>query len=159
MEVIRECDIFNDDSAEIIEVENPKNNKDTTERKWYYVAGSITIKWGGSTPFQFSTKEQKTNLKWLNGKPIYQITFDMGGFTSKTLESVGIANLEEMVGADAIFSGQASDHIYSSITYYTEASDWWYFYIKDNNTIITRGAIGQTIKHIYITLYYTKTTD
>lgn len=33
MEVIRECDIFNDDSAEIIEVENPKNNKDTIERK------------------------------------------------------------------------------------------------------------------------------
>ena len=47
MEVIRECDIFNDDSAEIIEVENPKNNKDTTERKWYYVAKSIAIKWGG----------------------------------------------------------------------------------------------------------------
>ena len=34
MEIIRECDIFNDDSAEIIEVENLKNNKDTTERKW-----------------------------------------------------------------------------------------------------------------------------
>lgn len=33
MEVTRECDIFNDDSAEIIEVENQKNNKDTTERK------------------------------------------------------------------------------------------------------------------------------
>ena len=33
MEVIRECDIFNDDSAEVIEVENTKNNKDTTERK------------------------------------------------------------------------------------------------------------------------------
>ena len=33
MEVIRECDIFNDNSAEVIEVENQKNNKDTTERK------------------------------------------------------------------------------------------------------------------------------
>lgn len=33
MEIIRECDIFNDDSAEIIEVKNLKNNKDTTERK------------------------------------------------------------------------------------------------------------------------------
>ena len=33
MEVIRECDIFNDDSAEVIEVENQKNNKDITERK------------------------------------------------------------------------------------------------------------------------------
>ena len=159
MEIIRECDIFNDDSAEIIEVEEPKNKKDTTERKWYYVAGSIAIKCGGGTPFQFSTKEQKTNLKWLNGKPIYQITFDMGGFTSKTLESVGITNLEEIVGADSMFSGQTGDHIYSSLPYYTEASDWWNFYIQDKNTIITRGTIGQTIKHIYITLYYTKTTD
>ena len=26
---------------------------------------------GGSTPFQFSTEEQKTNLKWIDGKPIY----------------------------------------------------------------------------------------
>ena len=33
MEVIRDCDIFNDDSAEIIEIENQKNNKDTIERK------------------------------------------------------------------------------------------------------------------------------
>ena len=33
MKIIRECDIFNDDSAEIIEVEEPKNKKDTTERK------------------------------------------------------------------------------------------------------------------------------
>ena len=114
---------------------------------------------GGGTPFQFSTKEQKTNLKWLDGKPIYQITFDMGGFTSKTLESVGINNLEEIVGADSIFNGQTSDHIYSSLPYYTGANDYWNFYIQDKNTIITRGIVGQTIKHIYITLYYTKTTD
>ena len=120
---------------------------------------ALQLSGGGGTPFQFSTKEQKTNLKWLNGKPIYQITFDMGGFTSKTLESVGITNLEEIVGADSMFSGQTGDHIYSSLPYYTEASDWWNFYIQDKNTIITRGTIGQTIKHIYITLYYTKTTD
>ena len=123
------------------------------------MAGSIAIKWGGGTPFQFSTKEQKTNLKWLNGKPIYQITFDMGGFTSKTLESVGITNLEEIVGTDSIFNGQTSDHIYSSLPYYTGASDYWNFYIQDNNTIITRGIVDQKINHIYITLYYTKTTD
>ena len=34
MDVTRECDIFNDDSAEIIEFEEkPKNKKDTIERK------------------------------------------------------------------------------------------------------------------------------
>ena len=120
---------------------------------------ALQLSGGGSSSFQFSTDEQKTNLKWLNGKPIYQITFDMGGFTSKTLESVGITNLEEVVGSDAMFSGQTRDHIYSSNPYYTEASDYWNFYIQDKNTIITRGAINQTIKHIYITLYYTKTTD
>lgn len=27
MEIIRECDIFNDDSAEIVEVEKPKEDK------------------------------------------------------------------------------------------------------------------------------------
>lgn len=120
---------------------------------------ALQLSGGGGTPFQFSTKEQKTNLKWLNGKPIYQITFDMGGFTSKTLESVGITNLEELVGADALFIGQSGANIYSSLPYYTGASDYWNFYIQNKNTIITRGTIGQTIKHIYITLYYTKTTD
>ena len=120
---------------------------------------ALQLSGGGSSSFQFSTDEQKTNLKWLNGKPIYQITFDMGGFTSKTLESVGITNLEEIVGSDAMFTGQNSNHIYSSISYYTEASDYWNFYIQDKNTIITRGIVNQTVKHIYITLYYTKTID
>ena len=37
MNVIRECDIFNDDSAEIIEVEEEEKQKDEIkENKWVY---------------------------------------------------------------------------------------------------------------------------
>ena len=36
MEVIRECDIFNDDSAEIIEVEEEKSKDQIKENKWVY---------------------------------------------------------------------------------------------------------------------------
>lgn len=120
---------------------------------------ALQLSGGGSSSFQFSTDEQKTNLKWLNGKPIYQITFDMGGFTSKTLESVGITNLEEIIGADSMYIGQTSTDEYSSLPYYVDHNDWWNFYIQNNDTIITRGIVNQTCKHLYITLYYTKTTD
>ena len=36
MNVIRECDIFNDDSAEIIEVEEEKPKDQIKENKWVY---------------------------------------------------------------------------------------------------------------------------
>ena len=39
MEVIRECDIFNDDSAEVIEVEESRktNNCKVIEEEWYNI--------------------------------------------------------------------------------------------------------------------------
>ena len=32
---------------------------------------ALQLNGGGSTPFQFSTEEQKTNMKWIDGKDIY----------------------------------------------------------------------------------------
>ena len=120
---------------------------------------ALQLSGGGGTPFQFSTKEQKTNLKWLNGKPIYQITFDMGGFTTKTLSSIGISNIYEIVGSDGIWDGESNGNSYYANSFCTGANEYWNFYIQDKNTITTRGNLNQTCKHLYITLYYTKTTD
>lgn len=113
---------------------------------------------GGSTPFQFSETEQKTNLKWIDGKPIYTITTAITDFTTKALN---ISNVDKIVGADGVF-----DHIgtngmkYGASPYYTDTNDYWNFYYSyDGVSITTRGKTASVSREFYITLFYTKTTD
>ena len=113
---------------------------------------------GGSTPLQFSETEQKTNLKWINGKPIYTITTAITGFTTKALN---ISNVDKIVGADGLINHTGTNGLkFSAPSYYTDANDYWNFYYSyDNVSITTRGKTSSSSREFYITLFYTKTTD
>ena len=101
----------------------------------------------------YSTSEQDTGCKWIDGKPIYKKTIDFGSLTDNTGKSVahGITSINRVVKIEAImYQGANSWAIpYTSvISVSVEGSNVAIY----TNTNLTRFSA-------FVTVYYTKTTD
>lgn len=113
---------------------------------------------GGSSGIDYSTTEQNTGLKWIDGKPIYQKTYH---FT----ESSAIVEKDYDITADNV------DFMISCVgcIKFGLANKWYTIprlsggnyiaMISANNTEITVGAREYTYIEAYVTIQYTKTTD
>lgn len=107
------------------------------------------------TPPNYSMVEQNTGLKWIDGKPIYQKTFNIApnGYTD-----ISGINIDKVVSGDGVMelNNGAFYHlnIYGSETYKA-------FYEIDvtNGRLNTIVGSGWTATNITLTIYYTKTTD
>lgn len=103
----------------------------------------------------YSTVEQKTGQKWIDGKEIYSKTVDCGTLPDNTskLVDAGLSNVS-VIRIEGVAIGGSSiplPHI-STNNLYIEIS-----YEPSNEVFIRTNGYFSTM-HSYVTLYYTKTT-
>ena len=117
---------------------------------------------GVSSSFQFSTEEQKTNAKWINGKPLYIKTIKCNA-----LVSGGSNTAHNIDNVDLIFADTSTSFIYNPATKNTMnipfPND-----VQANQTNVSCsptsvsvwcGTGNYSAWEVYVTIVYTKTTD
>ena len=120
---------------------------------------------GGDTPaggIDYSTEEQDTGLKWIDGSPIYQKTIECGAPPNNNIKQIahGITGLNFVVemfgtGVDSITGWlpiplvQATSGTTYQIKIVATAS----------NIEISTGTNLSSVTNIYVTLRYTKITE
>lgn len=131
----------------------------------------------------YSTTEQYTGLKWIDGKKIYKRTFDFGindlingGISTTridgtfdidsylpTAETVWLgANDSFIIGNPSIISqpiNYASDNTYTRSNIQREARNQHLIIYYENTYSASTFYDSRTLLHFIFTVYYTKTTD
>ena len=107
----------------------------------------------------YSTSEQDTGCKWIDGRKIYKKTVDCGTGPNNTSKSVahGISNLRRVIrlegygydGSSCIPLQFASTNAPASVQVFANSS------VVNLTTGVDRSNLTET----YVTLWYTKTTD
>lgn len=124
----------------------------TTAQKKEYDTYQITNDYSEALMPNYSTAEQKTGQKWIDGEEIYAKTFTFDTTAAQQTEiDVAACNISTNV-AERINCGPVSN------TYYFDNTDFLRTYLKTNNTILTIERGSASVKGSgSITLYYTKT--
>jgi len=124
----------------------------------YYNGHQHATKGGGSSGgggIDYSTNEQDTGLKWIDGKPIYQKTFIITqNDTWEDLTSLNIDTCIEQKGTFNSVSGACE-------AFNIRVTDVYYAYIEMEltNNRFRVYIEGWTLATARVTLRYTKTTD
>jgi hypothetical protein len=108
----------------------------------------------------YSTSEIKTNKVWLDGKPIYKKTYIKTG-TANTAKSESITvgdDIEMFTNYEVICTNSTSPAISLMANYYNTSTDYFRVFTGNSTTFNLRYYVSYTPK-IYVTIYYTKTTD
>ena len=111
----------------------------------------------GSTPFQFSTDEQKTNMKWLDGKPLYTKTI----ITNVAINGGNVSINHNIPNVDKIFIDSAfltKTNGSSYVLPYTTINYTSVFANRTELTFVSNDSWPTTYEKA-ITVIYTKTTD
>ena len=109
----------------------------------------------------YSTSEQDTGCKWINGKPIYRKTVNFGVLPNASAKSVthNITNIDHFVKVEGIAwtASKAAVHLpFASPNQLVGAISL----LATNTGIdISTGNDRREFANCYITLWYTKTTD
>lgn len=108
-------------------------------------------------PIDYSTTEQDTGIKWIDGKPVYQKVY------YKT--SIGTFPNEKPANVDTVISMQGvlryvigSTDIITPV-YATTSSDYYGFYFSNDDLVLRSPTQGMTDIKATIIMQYTKTTD
>ena len=139
--------------------------------------GALTIKQNGKTLGTFtanqstdttinlenssySTSEVKTNATWIDGKPIYKKTIDIGTLPNATTKTVahGISNLGLVIKAEGFSSESSGVRITFPFSSVVSVADQVAMRFEATNIVITTG-LNRSNFSGYVTLWYTKTTD
>lgn len=105
----------------------------------------------------YSTSEQDTGCKWIDGKPIYRKTVFFSSIASGDIRTAhGINNISLVVKHEAFF---ISDGSYVPIPTLVNTSGGNYFAIWSIGPTTVRTFSSVQFQDIYVTLWYTKTTD
>lgn len=127
----------------------------------YQVTGKDYVETeGGDTPaggISYSTEEQDTGLKWIDGKSIYQKTLFIENAPSNDSGTYPIAdNIDRVITYNGIFynsAGGAEDLFYSRSD---SSTSTWYSIILPTNALFIKSYISRS-GSIYATIRYTKT--
>lgn len=107
----------------------------------------------------YSTSEQDTGCKWIDGKPIYKKTVDTGALPNNTSKQVahGVSNLDIIVSLSGSAKGGTTQITLPYVDTTANASvgayvggDYIRIFTSSNRSDFTTS---------HVTLYYTKTTD
>lgn len=125
----------------------------------YYNGHLQATKGGGGSSggggIDYSTTEQNTGLKWVDGKPIYQKTFDIPATdTYIDLTSLSIDNFVRVDGLIKTTSNAVLGVFASAMPNYACNLE-----IDYHNMRMQLLMGGWTFASGYATIYYTKTTD
>lgn len=109
----------------------------------------------GGGGIDYSTTEQDTGLKWIDGKPIYQKTFMI---SNNNYVDISGLNIDTFAGINGLFSVDNGNAI---IPLYDNATSEYrcYLDIDRGNMRMRLNVYGWTLDSGHITLKYTKTTD
>ena len=118
---------------------------------------ALQLNGGGSTPFQFSTEEQKTNLKWIDGKDIYCKSYDItstsnianGTVLDSTLKIGYIDTLIKIEGF-----ANSNDDAYLPLNW--QNGNYSAFVRVRNAGFLFESQNLTATKRVAITIYYTK---
>ena len=112
---------------------------------------------GGASSFQFSTDEQKTNMKWLDGKPLYAKTI----ITNVEIKDANVSINHNIPNVDKIFIDSAFLNKTDGSSYslpYTTTKFTSVFANRTQLTFVSNDSWPTTYEKT-ITVIYTKTTD
>lgn len=113
----------------------------------------------------YSTSEQDTGCKWIDGKPIYKKTINFGALPNATVKDVahGISNLGEVVKLEGLIKNNtnAANPEWQNVPLVYRGSDSTYNAATLVNLTSVRFNCTQDRSHYsaYVTIWYTKTTD
>lgn len=99
---VGEMEIYGRSSAKGIKLTFPAQAEDLNVKIRITNSGNSSV--GGSGALDYSTEEQDTGIKWIDGSTIYQKTvYSAGGTTGEITISHGISNLEHCIYAEGFF--------------------------------------------------------
>ena len=109
----------------------------------------------------YSTSEQDTGCKWIDGKKIYKKTIDFGALPNNAIKNVdhGVANIAQVVKIEGIIS--FGSNTWSNIPLVYQGVDSIYnaeFQVTTTQVHCATSKDRSNLSAI-ITFYYTKTTD
>ncbi len=101
-------------------------------------------------PKNYSTDEQNTGVKWIDGKYIYQRTFNVNSFSSSVLLPVNVSYIIK-------FYGYIETNDTKYFIPYADGTDFVAIYYNDSGVYLSlSGWFTQRSINAYFTLYYTK---
>lgn len=111
---------------------------------------------GGSSSLQFSTEEQKTNMKWIDGKDIYCKSVDVknaSNIPSATVldPTLKIGYVDTVIGYEGFVN--SNNDAYLPLNW---ASSTYYAYVRIRTTGLIFECQNLPIKRVACTVYYTK---
>ena len=108
----------------------------------------------------YSTSEQDTGCKWIDGKKIYKKTIDIGTLPNATTKTVahGISNLGLVIKAEGFSSESSGVRVTLPFSSVVSVADQIAMRFEATNIVITTG-LNRSNFSGYVTLWYTKTTD
>lgn len=113
---------------------------------------------GGSGVIDYSTSEQDTGIKWIDGKVIYQKTINFGNLPNATTKTVNheISNIENVIDIKALayYSGQ----VYGEMMPLVYAGHTFRIIVRSTYIEIQCPSDNWSSYGCYVTIYYTKTT-
>lgn len=119
---------------------------------------------GNSSGIPYSTEEQDTGLTWIDGKKIYQKSFNISNIMPINSEYVLMDNVDTLILHSLMFSDSAYQNgawfILSSCA--PVVSGWFYgdvLYLNSNNQLIFRIDGRDGILSLKGTIQYTKSTE
>lgn len=107
----------------------------------------------------YSTTEKKTGMTWIDGKPIYRKTINIGSLPNNTYKNInhGISNIDVIVRWEG-FAKQSSDSTWVPLPFAdSNSAGSMGIYVNQSKIYVFDGA-NRTGFSGYVTLYYTKTT-
>lgn len=113
----------------------------------------------GGGGVDYSTTEQDTGLKWIDGKEIYQCTIDVGFLTNNSTKSVahGISNIDNIIKIEGIAIVSSGSNFVPLPSPSKSAAYSVGVKVDKTNVSVETGQ-NRTTWYAYITLKYTKTT-
>ena len=134
---------------------NDANKYLKSDGTWANVSG------GGGASIDYSTSEQDTGIKWINGHTLYQKTLNFSGSYSGnvTVGNIGINNLDVIVEING--ACRQTDGVYKALSFAhpTATNNYGIFINSSGDVSIRCGSTVGTFNLIILTLKYTKTTD
>ena len=119
---------------------------------------------GNSSSIPYSTKEQDTGLTWIDGKKIYQKSFNISNIIPISSEYVIMDNVDTLILHSLMFSDSAYQNgAWFILSSYSPIVSTWFWgdvlYLNSNNQLIFRIDGRDGILSLKGTVQYTKRTE
>lgn len=105
----------------------------------------------------YSTSEQDTGCKWIDGKPIYKKTVFFSSIASGDRDTAhGISNISKIIRHEAFF---VTSGTYKQLPIFANTSGGNHACVWGVNSTAFNTVSTMALSDFYITIWYTKTTD